>query len=99
MERINKFVANSIDILEASIAGFSIIMIDEKRKMTKNYKLNDMKKSFNVAIIIENTNKLSGIEIYQIDSNNNTSEITKLKEPSEELIEKIEEDLKKIIVK
>lgn len=98
MERINKFISNSIDILEASLVGFSVMIIDEKKKMAKNYKIEKMKESFNVSLIIENTNKLSGIEIYKIDLNDNISEITKLKDPSEELVEKIEKDLKKIIV-
>jgi len=98
MERINKFISNSIDILEASVVGFSMMIIDEKKKMAKNYKIEKMKESFNVSLIIENTNKLSGIEIYKIDLNDNVSEITKLKDPSEELVEKIEKDLKKIIV-
>ena len=98
MERINKFISNSIDILEASVVGFSMMIIDEKRKMAKNYKIDKMKESFNVSLIIENTNKLSGIEIYQIGLNDNISEITNLKEPSEKLVEKIENDLKKIIV-
>ena len=98
MERIHKFISNSIDILEASVVGFSMMIIDEKRKMAKNYKIDKMKESFNVSLIIENTNKLSGIEIYQIGLKDNISEITKLKEPSEELVEKIENDLKKIIV-
>ena len=98
MERINKFISNSIDILEASLVGFSMMIIDEKKKMAKNYKIEKMKESFNVSLIIENTNKLSGIEIYKIDLNDNISEITKLKDPSEELVEKIEKDLKKIIV-
>tara|TARA_B100000949_G_C14165697_1_gene401097 strand:+ start:426 stop:725 length:300 start_codon:yes stop_codon:yes gene_type:complete len=98
MERINKFISNSIDILEASVVGFSMMIIDEKKKMAKNYKIEKMKESFNVSLIIENTNKLSGIEIYKIDLNDNVSEITKLKDPSKELVEKIEKDLKKIIV-
>ena len=66
MQRINKFISNSIHILDDSVVGNSMMIIDEKRKMAKNYKIDKMKESFNVSLIIENTNKLSGIEIYQI---------------------------------
>ena len=59
------FKGRIIDLLEASLLGYELIIIDKKKKIIKIYQKNN--NVFNVSIELDNSNHIEKIQISKIN--------------------------------
>ena len=59
------FKGKIIDLLEASLLGYELIIIDKKKKIIKIYQKNN--NVFNVSIELDNSNHIEKIQISKIN--------------------------------
>ena len=84
-----------VNILEASLIGFELIYVDQKKKLTKIYTNKDTN-SYNVSISIDSANKIIEIEIFQINWDKDKTEITAIENYTDDIKNLVEKDIKKI---
>tara|TARA_B000000460_G_C21536852_1_gene403548 strand:- start:3269 stop:3550 length:282 start_codon:yes stop_codon:yes gene_type:complete len=84
-----------VNILEASLIGFELIYVDQKKKLTKIYTNKDTD-SYNVSISIDSANKIIEIEIFQINWDKDKTEITAIENYTDDIKNLVEKDIKKI---
>ena len=85
-----------VNILEASLIGFELIYVDQKKKLTKIYTNKDTD-SYNVSISIDSANKIVEIEIFQINwDKDKEAEITTIENYTDDIKNLVEKDIKKI---
>ena len=84
-----------VNILEASLIGFELIYVDQKKKLTKIYTNKDTD-SYNVSISIDSANKIVEIEIFQINWDKDKTEITAIENYTDDIKNLVEKDIKKI---
>jgi len=84
-----------VNILEASLIGFELIYVDQKKKLTKIYTNKDTN-SYNVSISIDSANKITEIEIFQINWDKDKTEITAIENYTDDIKNLVEKDIKKI---
>ena len=84
-----------VNILEASLIGFELIYVDQKKKLTKIYTNKDTD-SYNVSISIDSANKITEIEIFQINWDKDKTEITAIENYTDDIKNLVEKDIKKI---
>ena len=84
-----------VNILEASLIGFELIYVDQKKKLTKIYTNKDTD-SYNVSISIDSANKIIEIEIFQINWDKDKTEITAIENYTDDIKNLVEKDIKNI---
>lgn len=86
-----------VNILEASLIGFELIYVDQKKKLTKIYKNKDTN-SYNISISLDSANKIKEMEIFQINwGKDKEAEITAIENYTDDIKNLVEKDIKKII--
>ena len=81
-----------VNILEASLIGFELIYVDQKKKLTKIYTNKDTD-SYNVSISIDSANKIIEIEILQINWDKDKTEITAIENYTDDIKNLVEKDI------
>ncbi len=88
------FKGRIIDLLEASLLGYELIIIDKRKKIIKIYQKNN--NVFNVSIELDNSNHIEKIQINKI----NWADKSKIEIINSVILPKnIEEIFKKDIIK
>ena len=63
---VRAFIGKRADLIKASQLGFSFLFLGEDKKLAKLYFIKETEKSYNVSLILDKSNKITGFEIYEV---------------------------------
>lgn len=63
---VRAFIGKRADLIRASQLGFSFLFLGEDKKLAKLYYVKEAEKSYNVSLILDKSNKITGFEIYEV---------------------------------
>lgn len=63
---VRAFIGKRADLIKASQLGFSFLFLGEDKKLVKLYYIKEAEKSYNVLLILDKSNKITGFEIYEV---------------------------------
>ncbi len=95
---VRAFIGKRVDLIKVSQLGFSILFLGEDKKLAKLYYVKEAEKSYNVSVVLDRSNKITGFEIYEVvqtDSQGASIERVDVAPPS--VAHLIEKDVSQII--